>query len=224
MKLLRTLAAAAAYLTFGAMPASASIISWTTWTSGVMSATAGSASGTIPGLGLTVSYTGEMQRLENFAWDPPSSFMGGTVDNAPVNGTNNAIILQGGGGAVLDTVTFSSPVVNPILAIWSLGQGGAIAQFAFLGSPSLTIEGGGATIQYGGGSIFGCSAAICGEEGNGVVQFNGTFTSISWTNPVFENYYAFTVGASETAVPEPASLVLLGSGLLGLAARRRRTA
>ena len=40
-----------------------------------------------------------------------------------------------------------------------------------------------------------------GVEGNGLIHFPGTYSSISWTNPVFEDYYAFTVGALE-GVPE----------------------
>jgi PEP-CTERM motif len=209
--------------------ASATTISYATWTSGVVSATAGSATGTIPGLGISVNYSGEMEGLTYpVQWTPVSSYTGGTVGNAPPTGTNDAIDLIGG-GTVVDTITFGAPVTNPILAIWSLGQPGNTARFTFVGSPSFTIEGGGPSTQFGGASIFAggtCPAnSVCGAEGNGVVQLNGTFTQISWTNPVNENFYAFTVGATSlatTAVPEPASLFLLGGGLAGAAVRRRR--
>lgn len=130
---------------------------------------------------------------------------------------------------MVDTITFGAPVVDPILAIISLGQGGITANFTFTASEPFTIEGGGPSANFGGSSIFtgaGCPVdAVCGQEGSGVVQFNGTFTSISWTNPVFENYYAITFGAaglSGTAVPEPSSIALLGAGIAGLIALRRK--
>ena len=58
-----------------------------------------------------------------------------------------------------------------------------------------------------------------GAEGNGVIQFSGSFTSITFTTPDYENWYGFTVGE---ATPEPSSLILLGSGLLALGLLTRR--
>ena len=225
-------AAIVAGVALTASTASAATISWTTWTAGTSGSTTGSAAGTISGLGVGVSYSGEFDFFDTgLNWLPTTSFTGGTVDNAPPSGpavVNDGIAITGGTGTGVNTITFSTAVVNPILAIWSLGQPGLQAMFVFPAGQPASIQGGGPNSEFGGSSIFTggtCPAlAVCGIEGNGVVQFTGTFTSISWTNPVFEGYYAFTIGAADvdgTPVPEPATLALLGGGLLAAAYRRR---
>ena len=65
---------------------------------------------------------------------------------------------------------------------------------------------------------------VSGTEGNGTIQFDGTFKSISWTNPDLENWYGFTVG-TVAPVPEPSTwaMLLLGFTGLGYVAYRRKT-
>jgi hypothetical protein len=225
------LAATAGFiLTFAAVsPVQGAPISWVTWTAGTPGGTTGTAAGTIAGLGVSVSYAGEFDFFDGgLDWLPVASFTGGNVDNAPPSGpavANDGIAITGGPGTGTNTITFGMPVENPVLAIWSLGQPGTTAQFVF--SAPFSIQGGGPNSEFGGASIFTggtCPAsAVCGIEGNGVIQFAGTFTSISWTNPVFESYYVFTVGVpGGQAVPEPATLLLLGTGLAAALRRRRR--
>ena len=47
---------------------------------------------------------------------------------------------------------------------------------------------------------------------------------MTWTNPMFENWYGFTVGVPVAAIPEPETyaLMLAGLALLGARARRRQ--
>ncbi len=115
---------------------------------------------------------------------------------------------------------FSSTVVDPIFAIWSLGQAGGPASFDFSsksGQP-FNLLGGGPNAEFGGSTLTSNGSVVNGVEGNGLVQFIGSYDSISFTTPNFEFYYAFTVGYDATltptpAVPEPATLSLFGLGL-----------
>jgi PEP-CTERM motif-containing protein len=224
-------AAIVAASVLAATPASAVLIDWTAWGSATVG-TPGVAQGTIAPDGVTVSYVGEVRNLFiNFpSWQPsPPTFSGGTVGDPPPS--SGGIIQLFGGAAELDTLTFSTPVINPVMAIWSLGNGGDTARFDFTAAEPFTIESGGPSAEFGGSSIFLTPVipnSISGTEGNGTIRFNGTFTAITWTNPVFENWYGFTVGIAgvgPSGVPEPSTLVLLGSGLVGLAGvtwRRQR--
>jgi hypothetical protein len=207
----------------GPQAAYANTIDWASWSDIVASPTSGSATGTTASGNFT--YTGELQSFQaNYpSYTPVTTFSGGTVDNAPPQ-ANGIIQLFGGTGAV-DTITFASAVTNPVIAIWSLGQGGLPASFQFSIDPSLlSIAAGGPSAEYGGTSITLLGNDVSGVEGNGVVQFTGTFDSISWTNPTSENWYGFTVGVSEVPGPTlgagPASFVLAAL-FLGWLARRR---
>ena len=61
-----------------------------------------------------------------------------------------------------------------------------------------------------------------GNEGHGVIQFLGTFTTIDWTVPVGESWHGFQIGIPGVQqVPEPATLLLLaGSAVAAIRARR----
>lgn len=212
---LQSLAIAAALVCAGS--AQAAPIDWNTWTS----TSAGSISTTSGTIGVT--YAGPAYNVFNPypSYTPIGTFADGViVDNAPT--PSNGILQIKGGSTAVQTLTFSQAVVDPVMAIWSLGQPGITAKFSFIGATP-TFVSGGPNAEYGGSAIVVSGNDVSGTEGNGTVQFKGTFTSISWTNPVFEDWYGFDVGVAGV-VPEPETYALMLAGLaaLGFMARRRR--
>ncbi len=208
-------------------PVHADTIAWATWTTAT-AGNPGSAFGTLAG-GITVTYSGQTNGLTSVpSWTPASTFSGGDVGNNPPN--TPSIKLQGGTPAgappITETITFSSAVVDPVFAIWSLGRTSTPASFNFITKDDIILEGGGPSAEFGGSSISVSGSNVLGSEGNGVIRIDGSLTSISFTTPTFEDYYAFTVGYDQTLtppseVPEPATLSLFGLGLAALPFVRR---
>jgi hypothetical protein len=206
--------------------AQAAPIIWTDWTA----ADAASATGTMGGI--TVGFSG--------AISPPAQTAGGgtnywtfnsaiytsvpEVDNPPPD--SDIVRLTGGTAAGTQTITFSSPVTNPVMAILSLGQPSLPRTYDFVDENFDVLNSGNG--HWGGnaaGSLFEDPGNVLrGVEGHGIIQFIGTFTSIDWTIPLAENWHGFQIGMAAAAppVPEPATLVIVGGGLAIAMVRARR--
>ncbi|RYG40817.1 PEP-CTERM sorting domain-containing protein [bacterium] len=192
--------------------------SWVTWDPST--ATANSVVGTIPtdrGL-VTVTFSGVIRSVDTATeyWNPASSFEGGAVSNRP--DTHNSVTLQSAGAYSL---TFSRPVANVAVGLWSVGRSGTSVSFDFDQTP--TIAASGPNNSYGGEGLIASGNAVRGQEANGTVLFNSVPSRLGWTTDIPEDYSVITVGLSTAQpVPEPATVAALGVGALALLRRRKR--
>lgn len=190
--------------------ASAATYRWVEWTAADVAA--GTASGTIPVDGGAVAVTfaatypnasaGTLYGAQtggtssNNYWLPLTTFQSEQVSNAPA--LSDILQLSGGQGQIY-TVTLSEPIVNPVMSIISLGQAGNPITYDF--DAPFTIVSQGPSAVYGGSDAALTQEpgdVLRGAEGSGVIQFQGTFSTFSWTVPAPESWHGFTFGILTT--------------------------
>lgn len=206
-------------LLLSAVPASAATMVWTDWTT----ANSNSAVGTLGGVNVrftgAINPTAQTSGGTNF-WAVNSGIYTPTgVENPPPD--SDIIRLTGGTNAGTQTLFFDTPVTNPFMAIMSLGQPSVQVLYEFDAPFDIVNQG----VGFWGGSASALSEltgnVLSGNEGHGLIQFSGTFSSISWTIPNAEFWHGFQVGVM-APVPLPATAAVMVLGLGGLAAVRRR--
>ncbi len=163
---------------------------------------------------VSINYSGEIAFTQlngtgNNYYQPLSTFTAPpTVTNAP---PSDLIAIDG--TATTHTISFGTAVVNPILEVVSLGQPGlgTAYDFSLSSGQSMSILAQGPSNAYGGCStcLSLSGSTLTGHEGDGIIQFAGTFNSLSWTgaNPEYWNGFTFGVTGVSTGsgTPEPAT-------------------
>jgi hypothetical protein len=176
----------------------------------------------LDGSTIGVSYSGEVQWAQTsggtnwWVQGTPAPYTGNTtVDNAPP--ASDIIVVNR--GFITNTLTFERPIEDLVMAFVSIGQPSVGVNYNFNSPFTLLSEGQG---WWGNGSWAQSGNTLTGYEAHGVIQFDNSLTSLSWINTPGEYWHGFTVGAPNQSVPEPSTMLLLGSGMLGLVALGRR--
>lgn len=179
---------------------------WVDWATGSSSSASGSMA--LPtGGSVAVTFSGAATNVITGAfpelyWGPSSTYLGGPVTSPPPN--RDGIFIAGGAGSGTYTLSFAEAVVNPVLAIASLGLTNAfrtenIQSSMRFDQPFEVLSNG--PNYYAGGqytnfiSVPGTPNILYGTESSGVIRFRGSFTQISWTSPDAElNAFGTVVG------------------------------
>jgi hypothetical protein len=189
-------ALAATALALGAVSAHALDTAWADWTTKV-DATTVTGKLTLPSGIVKVRFTGPTMYFAQVDAGGTDYWRSGTPDAYAVTGEptgSDLLAFVGGTDTQVYKISFSKPVVNPVVAIMSLGRNAVPTRYVFTQTPTLLSSGAG---YYG-----GCAdclkvkkKTVTGTEGHGVVQFIGTFSAISWKQPDNEYWHAMTIGA-----------------------------
>ncbi|MBK8166930.1 MAG: hypothetical protein IPK64_13385 [bacterium] len=202
-------------------PVAAGTINWVAdWVAGSPGAT-----GTIVQNGdiIDVVYSGSFAGLAPagyWAEGVPRPYTGNSVvGNAPTAGITLSAASDGG-PLYANRLTFSTPLIDPVFALYSVGRLGLGVPYEFDRGFALLSEGVG---HWGVGSFAINGNTITGFEGHGVIQFYGAVSSVGWNNPVAEFHHGFAIGVTsesgivvkavvrgrESGLPVPGALMTL---------------
>jgi len=209
-------------------------VDWVNWQSYTTGSNNGVASGTMSTANgpVTVTYNGNLfdaylspaQSGNVDPWPGPpdyTAYDSPQIDNRP---PNHQILWQVR-GTWTSSITFSQTVTDVYMTIYSLGGGNAGPLYGVsydFDAPFTIVDAGigrdgdGVMTQLPGDVLYG-------ENGNGIIHFQGPLTSITWATSfvAYEGVNGFTFGAA--AVPVPGSAVT-ALGIGAIAARRRTRA
>ena len=143
--------------------------------------------------------------LNNSFW-ADTNYNGNTYvsENVPELPTNSDRLGLSGKAVAVQTLTFSHPVTNLVMNLWSLGSPTVPGSYQF-DQPFVVLS---QSTQY---NVFTVNeSAITGLEGSGTIQFNGTFSSLSWVVPAAEFYSVWNVGVTANPAPDEEDSTIAG--------------
>lgn len=185
--------AVAAFFASAAAGAQTIDAAWADWTT-VTSTTSVTGKLVLPSGTVKLKFSGPTMYFAQVDDGATDYWSGDAYDVTGAPTGSDLIGFKGGTDKETYKITFSKPVTNPVMAVLSLGRSGVPTRYVFGQVPTLLSSG---TGFYG-----GCETCLTikkktltGTEGHGVVQFIGTFSSITWKQPDFEFWHAVTVGA-----------------------------
>jgi hypothetical protein len=198
---------------------------WIDWTAVTSTGALGIIN--LPSGPVDVTYTGNLfaAQLDNSGvnhWTPATSW------GAPgIVAPTNSGIIELRVASVNNTLTFSQPLNDLFFAVFSVGTPNLAVHYSFNSPFAIVAQG--PSAEYPCGPPCGLTQSgmvLTGVEGNGTLRFNGPVSSLSFDVNPDENFHGFTLGSTAIATPEPASMTLLATGLVGVfgAAVRRRKA
>jgi hypothetical protein len=173
---------------------------WADWTSFTPGAE-GNAVGyfDLPSGRVEVFYRGELREAQvapstaRNLWVPAETYLSTAVEQSPP--LPDALLINGKLSGVYELV-FSKPVKDPIVAFASLGAAQAVASYRFE-HPFLLLSQGQGFFAGDGWLEKMPDNVIRGREANGVIGFEGTFTSLRFTSPEVEPYHGLTIAVAE---------------------------
>lgn len=114
---------------------------------------------------------------------------------------------QGHTISFIDSNSQSLTVSNAVMSIFSLGRPGNLSQYVF-SQPFVILSSNSSTSQSDVGLTSSTSSAgyvLSGYEGEGIIQFLGSYSSISWSVTTPEYYSGFNLGFTNVANPQAAT-------------------